>query len=191
MCGLARMLAGHYKNVDLDLLLAGILLHDIGKIHELTYDRGFGYSTEGQLLGHIHIGLRLIGDKLRSLPEFPSKLRTLLEHMILSHHGELEYGSPKQPMFAEALLLHYIDNIDSKVECVRAFSEKDRCLEGCWTSYNSSLDRAFLKKQKYLDDAPPPPVNTHQAVAAAAPSPLPVAKTLLAEKLMGALKGNG
>src|SRR5215472_14842831 len=85
LAALARMTAGHYPNVDLDLLLTGVILHDIGKIYELNYERGFSYSNDGQLLGHIHIGLRMVADKLRGLPNFPAPLRTLVEHMILSH----------------------------------------------------------------------------------------------------------
>ena len=110
----------HYRFIDLDLLLTGVVLHDIGKIYELNYERGFCYTTEGQLLGHILIALRMVGDKLRALPDFPPRLRTLVEHMILSHHGELEFGSPKMPQFPEALLLHYLDDMDSKMECMRA-----------------------------------------------------------------------
>lgn len=155
VCKLAKLTCAHYGSaVDQDLVLAGAILHDIGKIDELAFDRGFGYTNDGQLLGHIIIGVQMIGDKLRLLPDFPQKLRTLLEHMILSHHGELEYGSPKVPLFAEAMLLHHLDNLDSKMECMRALVEKDRHYEGCWTSYSSSLDRAVLKKAKYLDAAP-------------------------------------
>ena len=81
------------------MLLTGAILHDVGKVAELTYDRSFGYSTEGQLLGHIVIGLRLLHDKLQRFPDFPPKLRVLVEHLIISHHGELEFGSPKVPLF--------------------------------------------------------------------------------------------
>ena len=94
LCHLSRFTAQHYR-VDLDLLLAGAVLHDLGKIYELSYDRSFGYSAEGQLLGHMVIGLRIVSDKLRFIPDFPPQLRTLLEHMIVSHHGKLEFGSPK------------------------------------------------------------------------------------------------
>ena len=183
MCSVARLLGSHYRDIDMDLLLSGVILHDIGKIHELTYDRSFGYSAEGQLLGHIAIGMRMIDDKIRFIPDFPERLRTLLQHMILSHHGELEYGSPKVPLFPEALLLHHIDNMDSKMECMRSFLERDRIVEGCWTSYVSSLDRSVLKKRKFLDGDPPKP---------AAPPPAPVAiverpVSAFAEKLQGAL----
>jgi 3'-5' exoribonuclease len=200
MCGLARLTASHYRDIDLDLLLTGVLLHDFGKIFELTYDRTFGYSSEGQLLGHIYIGLRLLGEKLRGIPEFPVRLRALLEHMILSHHGELEYGSPKMPQFPEALLLHHLDNLDSKMECMRACLEKDKQVDGCWTSYNQSLERSMLKKQKYLEEreaAPVPAVPVPvRAAPAAPPSPAPApvvslprppAQSPFAEKLKSAL----
>ena len=94
-----RLTGGHYGSMDLNLLIAGVVLHDIGKIYELSYDRGFGYSPEGQLLGHIAIAIRMIAEKLRAFPEFPVELRNLIEHMVLSHHGQLEFGSPKAPDF--------------------------------------------------------------------------------------------
>src|SRR3984893_4310507 len=152
VCHLCRVAAAHYKFVDLDLLLTGAVLHDIGKVAELTYERSFGYSAEGQLLGHIVIGLRLLTEKLQRFPDFPAKLRVLVEHIIVSHHGELEYGSPKVPLFPEALLLHHLDNLDSKMECMRSTIAKDRQADGCWTSYNPSLERSVLKKLKYLED---------------------------------------
>jgi len=154
LCSLARMMAGHYPFVDPDLLLSGVILHDIGKVAELRYERSFSYSTEGQLIGHIAIGLRMLYEKLQGLPDFPPKLRVLVEHMILSHHGELEFGSPKVPQFPEALLLHHLDNLDSKMECMRALVVKDRLVDGCWTAYNASLDRSILKKDRYLADEP-------------------------------------
>jgi 3'-5' exoribonuclease len=166
LCALARASAAHYRHIDLDLLLTGAILHDIGKIHELNYERGFSYSNEGQLIGHISIGIRLIGDKLRELPDFPPRLRNLVEHMILSHHGRLEFGSPKTPQFPEALLLHFLDDMDSKMECMRALIEKDRQVEGCFTTYNAAMERAALKKEKYLN----PPVEPAKSVAAAVPA---------------------
>jgi len=133
LSGLAKLVAGHYRTADLNLLIAGVVLHDIGKIYELSYDRGFGYSPEGQLVGHIAIGFRMLNDKLRAFPEFPVELRYLIEHMILSHHGQLEFGSPKVPIFPEALLLHYIDDMDSKMECMRALVDKEPLSEGFFT----------------------------------------------------------
>jgi 3'-5' exoribonuclease len=207
LCTLARMTAGHYPHVDLDLLLTGVILHDIGKIYELNYERGFSYSNEGQLLGHIHIGARMVSDKLRVLPGFPAPLRTLVEHMILSHHGQLEYGSPKLPQFPEALLLHYLDDMDSKMECMRALIERDRLVEGCFTSFHSALDRSVLKKDRYLNNDPvprpprpaapvepangTPPVKTPVAPPAMASHPLFAAKpeSPFADKLKQALQG--
>ncbi len=153
LCALGKMTALHYGAVDLDLLLTGAMLHDIGKIEELTYERSFGYSSSGQLLGHIIIGLRMIDEKLALLPEFPATLRLLVEHMILSHHGELEFGSPKTPMFLEALLLHHLDNLDSKMETMRVAVERDRLAEGVFTSWVGSLERTVLKKEKFLTGA--------------------------------------
>lgn len=192
MCSVAKLLGAHYRDIDMDLLLTGVILHDIGKIHELTYDRSFGYSTEGQLLGHITIGLRMIDDKIRAIPEFPERLRTLLQHMILSHHGELQFGSPKTPLFPEALLLHHIDNLDSKMECMRSFIERDRLVDGCWTSYVSPLDRSVLKKRKFLEatEKVPEKAPEPQVAVTAAPRPSTGSSSLFAEKLKGALGGN-
>jgi 3'-5' exoribonuclease len=169
MCALAKLIGPHYKDIDLDLLLAGAILHDIGKIDELTFDRGFGYSTDGQLIGHIVLGVRMIGDKIRELPDFPPRLRTLLEHMILSHHGELAFGSPKVPLFAEAMLLHHLDNLDSKMECIRSMVDKDGHREGYWSTYNASLDRAVLKKVRYLGE------QSNGALPPLVPAPEPIA----------------
>jgi 3'-5' exoribonuclease len=191
LCALARMTAAHYRNIDLDLLLAGVLLHDLGKIDELTYERGFGYSAEGQLIGHIMIGFRIVEEKITQVPEFPAKLRSLLQHMILSHHGALEYGSPKVPLFAEAMLLHQLDNLDSKMECMRSLVERDRQHEGCWTSFSSSLDRAVLKKLKYLDaEVPrPAPAPSAEPHAPAAPERQPPpSSSFFGDKLKQALR---
>jgi 3'-5' exoribonuclease len=126
------------------------MVHDIGKIYELSYERGFSYSDEGQLLGHMLIAVRMIGEKLRDIPDFPPRLRSLVEHMIVSHHGQLEFGSPKTPVFPEAMLLHYLDDMDSKMECMRHLIETDRQLAGNFTSYSQTLERVLLKKDRYL-----------------------------------------
>jgi len=146
MCTLARFTAAHYKNIDLDLLLTGVILHDVGKIEELTYARSFGYSAAGQLLGHIVLGLRLLGTKFEKLSDFPPRLRMLVEHLIISHHGELEFGSPKVPEFAEAVLLHHLDNLDSKMETIRNALQRDKGVEGDFTGWIASLERVLLKK---------------------------------------------
>jgi 3'-5' exoribonuclease len=185
--GMAKAAAAHYANIDSDLLVTGCILHDIGKIYELNYERGFSYSNEGQLIGHISIAMRMVSDKLRALPDFPPVLRTLVEHMILSHHGRLEFGSPKLPQFPEALLLHYLDDMDSKMESMRALIANDRQLEGSFTAYNPALERSILKKELYLNpSAPTQPAD----VSAAKPAPAratstpPQGSSLMAEKLM-------
>ena len=153
----------------------------------------------------------MLHEKLQQVPDFPPKLRVLVEHLIVSHHGELEYGSPKVPLFPEAMLLHHLDNLDSKMECMRALVAKDRLMEGYWTTYNASLERSVLKKAKYLEEdlttpAPPsapaqpapsveretsagpapqeatPPNHTSQPPSQAQ-SPVPPAGSLFAEKL--------
>ena len=151
---LARLVGSHYVSIDVDLLTAGIVLHDIGKIYELSYERGFSYSPEGQLLGHIAIAIRMIAEKLRAFPEFPAELRNLIEHMVLSHHGQLEFGSPKLPIFPEALLLHYLDDMDSKMECMRALIDKDPQAEGYFSTYSPALGRVALRKARYLESNP-------------------------------------
>src|SRR5579863_6774622 len=153
LCHLARFTAAHYADIDFDLLLSGVILHDLGKIHELSYARSFGYTTEGQLLGHIIIGMRMVDEKIRQIPEFPAKLRDLLQHLILSHHGQMDFGSPKVPLFPEAMLLHLLDNMDSKMECMRGLIERDRQVEGVWTGYSAVLGRTALKKHKFLNPA--------------------------------------
>jgi 3'-5' exoribonuclease len=185
LCTLAKASAAHYPHIDFDLLLTGVLLHDIGKIRELHYARSFGYTTEGQLLGHIQIGTQMVLDKMRLLPDFPPRLRELVVHMILSHHGELAFGSPKIPLFPEALLLHLLDNMDSKMECMRALIDRDPQVTGEWTGFNSALDRAALKKSKYLDGPSQPLVDTPEAKPAPRQAPEPV--SAFADKLRGAL----
>ncbi len=163
LCALGRMTASHYPEVDPDLLLAGVILHDIGKVEELSYARSFGYSAEGQLLGHIVLGLRLVGAKFERVPGFPPKLRILLEHMIISHHGELEFGSPKVPLFPEALLLHHLDNLDSKMNAMRGVLRRDPHSEGEFTGWVAALERVLLRKDRYLN----PEAKPHPAPASA------------------------
>jgi 3'-5' exoribonuclease len=136
-------------------VVAGAFFHDIGKIHELTYARTFTYSTRGQLLGHMIIELEMLQQKLAFLPDFPEGLKTLLEHLIISHHGHYEFGSPKLPMFPEALLLHYMDDLDSKMESMRAHLERDADSPNPWAGYNPSLGRNLLNTAKFLTQPVP------------------------------------
>ncbi len=148
VCDLA---ARNYPQVNRDLLLTGAFLHDIGKLHELAYQRSISYTTKGQLLGHMIIELEMLHEKLTRLPGFPDELKILLEHMIISHHGQYEFGSPKLPMFPEALMLHYLDDLDSKMEAMRAQFEREADLDTAWTSYNPSLARPLLNTRKFLE----------------------------------------
>lgn len=179
--------APFYPFVDLDLLIAGAVLHDIGKIHELSYDRGFGYTAEGQLLGHMMIALRMIGDKIARLPDFPEPLRTLVEHIVISHHGHLEFGSPKLPLFPEAMLFHQLDELDSKMETMRHLIDSDRQTDGCFTTYSSSLERTILKKDRFLNPESPKPV---QATAPPPPKPAVPSASPFADALRTALVRN-
>src|ERR1700756_2128814 len=145
------LLTRNYPQVDRDLLLTGAFLHDVGKIHELAYTRSFSYTTRGQLLGHMIIELEMLQAKLAQLPDFPDDLKTLVEHLIISHHGQYEFGSPKLPMFPEALMLHYLDDLDSKMEAMRAQFERDAESDGGWTGYNSSLGRPLLNAARFLE----------------------------------------
>jgi 3'-5' exoribonuclease len=172
LCALCKKTSEHYPIIDPGLMIAGAVLHDIGKIYELSYDRGFNYTTEGQLLGHIMIAIRMIGDKIHMVPGFPVALRNLLEHMVLSHHGRLEFGSPKLPQFPEAMLLHYLDDMDSKMESMRALIESDKQSGADFTAFNPALERTILKKDQYL--APKPEVAPAPAKVAAPAKPASV-----------------
>jgi 3'-5' exoribonuclease len=144
------LMCRNYPQINRDLLLTGAFFHDIGKIHELTYNRSFSYTTRGQLLGHMIIELEMLQAKLAQIPNFPESLKTLVEHLIISHHGQYDFGSPKLPMFPEALMLHYLDDLDSKMEAMRAQFERGGESEGAWTGYNPSLGRPLLNTAKFL-----------------------------------------
>ena len=180
------LICRNYPQLNRDLLMSGAFLHDIGKIHELTYNRTFSYSTRGQLLGHMIIELEMLQGKLAQFPGFPDDLKTLLEHMIISHHGEYEFGSPKLPMFPEALVLHYLDDLDSKMEAMRAQIARDANSESEWTNFNTSLQRPVLKMEKFFGDTKkssaaaasgdPAPAAVNKVPAALDPEQLPLGK---------------
>lgn len=140
MARLADRAADVYPDIDMDLLMAGVLLHDIGKMEELSVTNHINYSDRGRLLGHITIGAEMLECAIREIPDFPDKLALRLKHMILSHHGNLEHGSPVVPMTVEAMLLHYIDNLDAQVRGALTTIEKNEG-EGDWTEYVKLLDR--------------------------------------------------
>jgi 3'-5' exoribonuclease len=145
---LGDQVCDHYEFLRRDLLLAGLVLHDVGKIEELSFSRGFRYSTRGQLLGHISIGLEMVQEKMRQIPGFPAELKAQIEHIILSHHGKVEFGSPKEPVFPEALLVHFLDEMDSKLEAMRAQYAADQDRPGDWTARNPALRRELLKIER-------------------------------------------
>lgn len=142
---LGDSICDHYPFLDRELILAGLLLHDLGKVEELKYNRAFSYSTRGQLVGHITMGIEMVRDRVRAIPDFPPELWDRLEHIILSHHGKLEFGSPKEPMFMEALAVSYLDDLDSKLEAMRQQYETDKDRPGNWTARNRALGRELLK----------------------------------------------
>jgi len=149
LIGLARAISEHYRELDADLLLTGVVLHDIGKIEELRYARGIEYSTEGRLLGHIMIGAGMVHERIKAISGFPTPLAVLVEHLILSHHGTHEFGSPTLPQVREAVALNFIDDFDSKMAAMGATIDS---LSGDdeWTGRNPSLRRALLHGAKYL-----------------------------------------
>jgi 3'-5' exoribonuclease len=121
---LADRVVPHYPMLQRDLVLTGVILHDIGKVRELAWDIGFEYTIEGTLLGHIQMGLEMVQQTIAETPGFPPRLKTIVEHMILSHHGKLEFGSPKLPMIPEALVLNFLDDLDAKMQAVANEFEK-------------------------------------------------------------------
>ena len=134
-----------YPTLNRDLLICGILLHDIGKITELCYERNLHYSDEGQLLGHLISGIQIVDEKAKQVGGFPKTLLDLLKHMILSHHGEYEWGSPKLPMTVEALALHYLDNLDAKIHAFNKAIANDKDTQDNWTGFNKMFERKLFK----------------------------------------------
>jgi 3'-5' exoribonuclease len=162
MIGVSMAIQAHYPELDEDLLLAGVVLHDIGKIDELRYAREIDYTTEGRLLGHIMLGVGLVRDKIKAIPGFPPKLAVMVEHLILSHHGTHEFGSPSLPQTREAVALHFLDDLDSKMAAVRATLESG-CAPDGWSPRNPSLRRALLLGEKYLGNAAAQPAQAPEA----------------------------
>ena len=147
--------APFYPEVDADLLMTGAILHDIGKIRELYWGTTFGYTLEGQMIRHISIAQGMLTEKAAGLPGFPEKLRVLVEHMILSHHGKYEFGSPKLPMTPEAVLLSALDDVEAKMQAMRNEFGRDRAAgkSGAeMTEWVRSMERPLLNTRAYLDE---------------------------------------
>jgi 3'-5' exoribonuclease len=155
---LVDSIAPLYEGVDRDLLIAGALLHDVGKVREMTYSRSFDYTDEGKLLGHIMIGVEMVQEKVAAIEGFPRELAMLLKHMLLSHHGQYEFGSPKRPKTVEATILNYLDDLDSKINGIRSHIAREVDANARWTSYHRLYDRYFYRdncRREDGADAPP------------------------------------
>lgn len=151
LCGLAKQVAAHYPELDLDLLLTAAMLHDVGKLDELCYERAIGYTVEGQLLGHIVMEVETVSKAINGIEGFPPNLKTVVQHLLISHHGEYEFGSPKLPMIREALVFHYLDDLDSKLAAARAALDVDTG-DAEWSAYSGALGRKFLRLEEFLKD---------------------------------------
>lgn len=143
---LAKMIASKYKDINLDLLLCGTALHDIGKIEELSYKRSFYYTDKGRLIGHIVLGANIVSAAIDNIPDFPEELKNLILHIILSHHGEHEWGSPKRPMCFEAIILHHVDNLDAKISGFRHFVKTYNDPDSSWTKHSKMFGEFLYKK---------------------------------------------
>lgn len=153
LCALAQLLATQYVELDVDLLLTAAMLHDVGKLDELCYERAIGYTTEGQLLGHIVMELETVSRAMDGIAGFPAPLKTVVQHMLISHHGQYEFGSPKLPMIREAMVFHYMDDLDSKMAAVRA-ALGSGAGDDQWSAYSTALGRKFLRLEEYLRQDP-------------------------------------
>jgi len=146
---LALRIAGHYQGLNTDLLLTASIFHDLGKVDELSYHRSFDYSDEGRLLGHIILGIERVEDKIRQLPDFPKDLSMLIKHFLLSHHGQYNWGSPKKPMTLEAVMLHFLDDMDAKVNGIQQFVKREVPEGARWSPYHRAFEQYF-----YVSSAP-------------------------------------
>jgi 3'-5' exoribonuclease len=151
LCGLAKLVAAQYPELDVDLLLTAAILHDVGKLDELCYERAIGYTVEGQLLGHIVMEVETVSKAMGGIEGFPPNLKTVVQHLLISHHGEYEFGSPKLPMIREALVFHFLDDLDSKLAAVRAALAIDTG-ETEWSAYSGALGRKFLRLDEFMKD---------------------------------------
>ncbi|MFA5515710.1 MAG: HD domain-containing protein [Desulfuromonadales bacterium] len=171
VAALADDVCRRYPDLDRDLIVCGALLHDIGKIAELTYARTFDYSDEGKLIGHIVMGVEMIEETIRQIPDFPRDLKIMLKHLLLSHHGQYEYGSPKRPKTLEAVILNYLDDLDSKINGVRTHIDKEPDSASTWTSYHRLYDRYFFKGAAGGAKERPAPAPTPEPPPATAARP--------------------
>jgi len=163
---LVQLTLRNYAFLDRDLLLAGALLHDLGKSRELSPELGFDYTDEGRLLGHILIGMNIIESKIALVPEFPAPLALQLKHLLVSHHGELEFGSPKPPMTLEAFCLHQLDNLDAKLAGIREYLASESASQERWTAYHRVHERYFYIPESFSGLAKPEESAEKKAIPA-------------------------
>jgi len=171
---LARAIVPLYDGINGDLLVVGALMHDVGKIREMSFARAFNYTDEGKLLGHITIGVEMVEEMIRKVEGFPGELRMLLKHMLLSHHGQYDYGSPKRPKTVEATVLNYLDDLDSKINGIQSHIARETASTSRWTAYHRLYDRYFFKSNGFagapeecsdLDEIPPEEMEPLSQVA--------------------------
>ena len=149
---LCRKVGEHYEGLDIDLLRTGAVLHDFGKIDELSYERGFGYTNDGQMIGHLVLETIMVSDQIKQIPGFPEELRRHLLHLLLAHHGKLEYGSPKLPVTPEALMLAYLDDLDSKVEAMQRLIAEPHTV-GDWSRISPMFERPIYRRRTITGDS--------------------------------------
>ena len=154
--------ACHYNGLNLDLLVTASILHDLGKVDELSYHRSFDYSDEGRLLGHIIIGLEKVEIKISQVPNFPNELSTLLKHLLISHHGQYIWGSPKRPMTLEAVMLHYLDDMDAKINGIQQFLKKQVQEGSKWSPYHRTFEQYFYLPESVEHIEPPDKKDYYQ-----------------------------
>lgn len=177
IAALVDLMAPRYPTLNRDLLILGALLHDIGKIGELSYVRSFDYTDEGKLIGHIVMGVEMIDERVRLIPDFPRGTAMQIKHLILSHHGQYDYGSPKRPKTMEAIVLNFLDDLDSKINGVAAHIDREAENGSDWTSHHRLYDRYFYKGEKAAVTSAPAP-----AIPAVMPKPAPVPPPVQTEK---------
>lgn len=149
LIAIVRDLSKHFPGVDRDLLIVGAFLHDIGKVRELSVRKSIEYTTEGRLIGHISIGYEMLSEKIKSIPGFPQELSLVLKHIMLSHHGEYEFGSPKRPKTLEALIISYLDDLAAKINNFQATIKRENIKAGSWSAYSKMHERYLYRQAEF------------------------------------------
>jgi 3'-5' exoribonuclease len=165
LIALSRDVARHFPSLDAELLTIGAFLHDIGKVRELGVRKSIEYTTEGRLLGHISLGYEILVEKISAIPQFPAELALLLKHIILSHHGEYEFGSPKRPKIQEAIVINYLDDLAAKINNFQATLRKENIAAGAWTGFSKMHDRYLYRQganQEFTQTTAEPEENGHK-----------------------------